>query len=290
MSSAAPLVDCAGVVHIYRSGDQEVVALQGLDLTVDAGEMVAIVGRSGSGKTTLMNVLAGVLRPSAGRAVVCDTDVGQMEEGERSRFRRRLVGYIFQDPSANLTPDLSAIDNAQLPAAGAGMPWRQRRDRARDVLELLGLGHRAGQRPSELSTGEQQRLALAVALANQPRLLLADEPTATLDRATAQQILDDLRRIQRDTGTTIVVVTHDPAVERFADRVMGIRDGRTSTETRWLLAADGGGTLADEYVVLDRAGRLQLPRAHVEELGLKGRVRVRLEEGRIVILPGDADV
>jgi ABC-type lipoprotein export system ATPase subunit len=290
MSSAAPLVDCAGVVHIYRSGDQEVVALQGLDLTVDAGEMVAIVGRSGSGKTTLMNVLAGVLRPSAGRAVVCDTDVGQMEEGERSRFRRRLVGYIFQDPSANLTPDLSAIDNAQLPAAGAGMPWRQRRDRARDVLELLGLGHRAGQRPSELSTGEQQRLALAVALANQPRLLLADEPTATLDRATAQQILDDLRRIQRDTGTTIVVVTHDPAVERFADRVMGIRDGRTSTETRWLPAAEGGGTLADEYVVLDRAGRLQLPRAHVEELGLKGRVRVRLEEGRIVILPGDADV
>jgi ABC-type lipoprotein export system ATPase subunit len=290
MSSAAPLVDCAGVVHIYRSGDQEVVALQGLDLTVDAGEMVAIVGRSGSGKTTLMNVLAGVLRPSAGRAVVCDTDVGQMEEGERSRFRRRLVGYIFQDPSANLTPDLSAIDNAQLPAAGAGMPWRQRRDRARDVLELLGLGHRAGQRPSELSTGEQQRLALAVALANQPRLLLADEPTATLDRATAQQILDDLRRIQRDTGTTIVVVTHDPAVQRFADRVMGIRDGRTSTETRWLPAAEGGGTLADEYVVLDRAGRLQLPRAHVEELGLKGRVRVRLEEGRIVILPGDADV
>jgi ABC-type lipoprotein export system ATPase subunit len=290
MSSAAPLVDCAGVVHIYRSGDQEVVALQGLDLTVDAGEMVAIVGRSGSGKTTLMNVLAGVLRPSAGRAVVCDTDVGQMEEGERSRFRRRLVGYIFQDPSANLTPDLSAIDNAQLPAAGAGMPWRQRRDRARDVLELLGLGHRAGQRPSELSTGEQQRLALAVALVNQPRLLLADEPTATLDRATAQQILDDLRRIQRDTGTTIVVVTHDPAVQRFADRVMGIRDGRTSTETRWLPAAEGGGTLADEYVVLDRAGRLQLPRAHVEELGLKGRVRVRLEEGRIVILPGDADV
>jgi ABC-type lipoprotein export system ATPase subunit len=290
MSSAAPLVDCAGVVHIYRSGDQEVVALQGLDLTVDAGEMVAIVGRSGSGKTTLMNVLAGVLRPSAGRAVVCDTDVGQMEEGERSRFRRRLVGYIFQDPSANLTPDLSAIDNAQLPAAGAGMPWRQRRDRARDVLELLGLGHRAGQRPSELSTGEQQRLALAVALANQPRLLLADEPTATLDRATAQQILDDLRRIQRDTGTTIVVVTHDPAVQRFADRVMGIRDGRTSTETRWLPAAEGGGTLADEYVVLDRAGRLQLPRHHVEELGLKGRVRVRLEEGRIVILPGDADV
>jgi ABC-type lipoprotein export system ATPase subunit len=288
MSPAAPVVDCAGVVHIYRSGDQEVVALQGLDLTVEDGEMVAIVGRSGSGKTTLMNVLAGVLRPSAGRAVVCGTDVGQMEEGERSRFRRRLVGYIFQDPSANLTPDLTAIDNAQLPAAGAGIPWRQRRDRARDVLELLGLGHRAGERPSELSTGEQQRLALAVALANQPRLLLADEPTATLDRATAQQIFDDLRRIQRDTGTTIVVVTHDPAVQRFADRVMGIRGGRTSTETRWLPAAEGD-ALADEYVVLDRAGRLQLPPAYVEELGLKGRVRVRIEGGRILILPRDAD-
>jgi ABC-type methionine transport system ATPase subunit len=186
-----------------------------------------------------------------------------------------------------MTTELTAHENVQIPMVAAHVPRRERRRRAEWLLDRLGLGERVGNRPSQLSGGEQQRLALGVALANQPRLLLADEPTAELDEETALTILEDVRRIQREDRTTVIMVTHDTRVERFVDRVLRVRDGKTSTETRWV--ENAGRVAADELVIMDRAGRLQLPPAHVRALGLGARVRVHLEADHIRIQPDQAE-
>ena len=280
-----PLVECEGLVHIYKTADLEVVALQGLDLRVEAGEMVAIAGRSGSGKTTLMNLLAGVEPPSAGAARVAGHDLARMDDRERDRYRREVVGYLLQHSLANLALDLTVIQNVQVPMIAGGP--RRRGARARKLLEKLGLGAQARLRPAQLTGAESQRLALAVALANEPRLLLADEPTAELDGANARELLDDLTSLLRDLGTAAIMVTHDQQLERHVDRVIQIRDGRTSTERRWLARPNGDREVADELVILDRAGRLQLPQAHVEKLGLRDRVRVHLEGDSIRITPAE---
>jgi ABC-type lipoprotein export system ATPase subunit len=250
---------------------------------VEAGEMVAIAGRSGSGKTTLMNLLAGVEPPSAGAARVAGHDLARMDDRERDRYRREVVGYLLQHSLANLALDLTVIQNVQVPMIAGGP--RRRGARARKLLEKLGLGDQARLRPAQLTGAESQRLALAVALANEPRLLLADEPTAELDGANARELLDDLTSLLRDLGTAAIMVTHDEQLERHVDRVIQIRDGRTSTERRWLARPNGDREVADELVILDRAGRLQLPQAHVEKLGLRDRVRVHLDGDSIRITP-----
>jgi ABC-type lipoprotein export system ATPase subunit len=272
------LVACDGLVHIYKTADLEVVALQGLDLLVAEGEMVAIVGRSGSGKTTLMNVLAAVEVPSAGRANVAGHDLAQLSGLRRDRFRRDVVGYLWQEPMVNLTPQLTLDENVQLPLLAARRSWSERRARSRQLLEAFGLWEQRDRQPGSLSGGERQLLALSVAVANHPALLLADEPTAELDRKGAQQVLNELRAWRQREGGTVVMVTHDRQVEAFADRVLRIRDGRTSTEAR---ASTG------ELVIIDRAGRLQLPRRVIEEAGLGDRARVRVEGGRVLIEPGE---
>jgi putative ABC transport system ATP-binding protein len=274
------LVDCEGLVYIYKSHQLEVVALQGLDLHVERGETVAIAGRSGSGKTTLMNILAGVDAPTAGKALVSGQDLTRMTEAERDRYRHRTVGYLLQRSQSNLIADLTALENVQLATlTGDGA----REDRARLLLDRMGLGGRLSDRPASLDGGERIRLALAVALANGPRLLLADEPTAELDTATAHAVLTALTDVLDELDTTAIFVTHDPELERFARRVIQIRDGKTSTETRWT------GTVADELVIMDRAGRIQLPRAYVEKLSLKDRVRLHMDGDRISILRPDAE-
>jgi ABC-type lipoprotein export system ATPase subunit len=278
-----PLVECEGLVYIYKTRELEVVALQGLDLHVDAGEMVAIAGRSGSGKTTLMNILAGVDAPTAGRAIVAGTDLTRITETQRDRYRHETVGYLLQRSQANVMPELTAIENVRLATLTGG---RATRDAGRDVLARLGLGDRLDRRPAALTGGEKIRLALAVAVANRPRLLLADEPTAELDTATAHSVLQDLAALLDEIGTTAIFVTHDAELERFAGRVIQIRDGKTSTETRWSGGRDA--RVADELVIMDRAGRIQLPRAYVEKLALKGRVRLRLETDHIAILPPES--
>jgi len=282
VTAAEPLVSCENVVHIYRAHGLEVVALQGLDLWVNAGEMVAVVGRSGSGKTTLLNVLAALDTPSAGRVAVAGRDLGRLTTGERQRYRREVVGCVWQSPALNLAPDLTVEQNVRLPMTGRGLGDRRERETAREVLDALGLGHRARRLPDTLSGGEQQRAGLAVALANGPALLLADEPTGHLDRDSAGRLMADLADVRRRLGTTVLVVTHDRLVERHVDRVVGIRDGRTSTETR---RPPEDGEPAEELVIVDQAGRLQLPRAHLAAVGLAGRARVRVEAGRIVIEP-----
>jgi putative ABC transport system ATP-binding protein len=277
---------CEGLVRIYKVADLEVVALQGLDLVVRSGEMIAIVGASGSGKSTLLNILGGLDVPSAGRAVVAGHDLGKLSRRERTAYRRRTVGMVWQQTARNLLPYLTAVENVELPMILDGQA--ERRARATRLLETVGLGERADHRPDRLSGGEQQRVAIAVALANEPDVLLADEPTGELDSVTAAEIFGLLRRINHEIGTTIVIVTHDTLVSDQVGRTVAIRDGRTSTETvrRTELADDGGHRVVhDEFAVLDKAGRLQLPRAHVEALGLADRVVLRLVDDHVEIWP-----
>lgn len=261
------------------------VALQGLDLLVGPGEVVAIVGRSGSGKTTLMNVLAGVVRPTAGLARIAGTDLTRVGDGELHRYRREVVGYMIQHPHANLDPDLNGKENVLLPMVGK--PGDGHADRGAALLEAMGIGHLASAQPAELSGGEAQRLAAAVALANSPQLLLADEPTAELDSQTARSFLRDLRAVLAERRAAAVIVTHDRDVEQHADRVVQLRDGRTSTETTW--RDEGGELVADEVLILDRAGRLQLPRRFVEAAGFKDRVRAHLDGAEVRLRPAGED-
>ena len=253
------MIACDNLVRIYSVADVEVVALQGLDLRIRTGEMVAIVGASGSGKSTLLNILGGLDVPTAGRALVDGQDLAHLSRRERTRYRRTTVGMVWQQTSRNLLPDLDVTSNVALPMV---LDHRSNRDqRAEELLELVGLSERARHRPGELSGGEQQRVAIAVALANAPSVLLADEPTGELDSATSADIFELLRRVNREIGTTIVAVTHDPLVADHVSRTVRIRDGRTSTETvrRTERSATGDDhVIAEEFAVLDRAGRLQL--------------------------------
>ena len=281
-------IACDNLVKIYKVADLEVVALQGLDLIVDPGEMIAIVGASGSGKSTLLSILGGLDVPSAGRATVAGHDLTAMGRRERTIYRRRVIGFVWQQTARNLLPYLSAIENVELPMILDGRTGRSRRERAHELLAMVGLEGRAGHRPDRLSGGEQQRVAIAVALANEPEVLLADEPTGELDTETSSEIFELMRRVNRDVGTTVVIVTHDPLVSEQVQRTVAIRDGRTSTETlrRASVSDDGDHEIvAEEFAVLDRAGRLQLPRAHVDALELERRVRLRLEADHIGVWP-----
>ena len=282
------LIVCDNLVKIYKVADLEVVALQGLDLLVEQGEFIALVGASGSGKSTLMNILGGLDVPSAGRAVVAGHDLGDMGRRERTEYRRRVIGFVWQQTARNLLAYLTARQNVELPMLLNGLGRREREARAADLLTRVGLADRAEHRPERLSGGEQQRVAIAVALANQPSVLFADEPTGELDSATAREVFELLRTVNHELGVTIVVVTHDRLVSEQVSRTIAIRDGRTSTETLRRRAVSEEGdhhVISEEYAVLDRVGRLQLPRAHVEALGLARRVRLTLEADHISVWP-----
>ena len=280
------VIACDGLVRIYKQAELEVVALQGLDLLVDGGEMIAIVGASGSGKSTLLNILGGMDGPSAGKAVVAGYDLGRLGNAERTRFRRRVIGFVWQQTGRNLVPYLTAAQNVELPMVLDGRKGRTAR--ALELLALVGLKDRADHRPDRLSGGEQQRTAIAVALANDPNVVLADEPTGELDSQTSSDVFSLLRRVNRELGTTIVIVTHDAFVSEQVQRTVAIRDGRTSTETLRRTEQNEAGddhVISEEYAVVDRAGRLQLPRAHVDALELRNRVRLRLEEDHVGVWP-----
>lgn len=225
------LVTCDNLLKIYKVDDLEVVALQGLDLEVSRGEMIALVGASGSGKTTLMNILGGLDTPSAGRCSVAGYDLTHLNEEQRTRYRNLVVGYLWQQSGRNLLPDLTVAANVDLPQMLNDVPSSLSAPRTRELLALVGLADMGNKRPFQLSGGEQQRVAIAVALANQPELLLADEPTGEVDSLTAQEIIALLRQINTELGQTIILVTHDTAVAERVDRTLAIRDGRTSSET-----------------------------------------------------------
>ncbi len=280
------LIVCDNLVTSYKVADLEVVALQGLDLVVESGEFIALVGASGSGKSTLLNVLGGLDLPSAGRAMVAGYQLAELGPREQTRYLRQVIGFIWQQTGRNLLPYLTAVENVALPMAFDGVSADVRRLRARDLLDKVGLADRADHRPDRLSGGEQQRVAIAVALANEPEVLLADEPTGELDSATAADIFELLRRLNRETGVTIVVATHDPLVSGQVSRTVAIRDGRVSSEVlRHRANEEEEHHVETEFAVLDRVGRLQLPRDYVEALGLEKRVRLELEDDHIAIWP-----
>ncbi len=283
--SVEPFVFCDGLVKIYKVADIEVVALQGLDLAVESREMMALVGASGSGKSTLLNIIGGLDTPSAGRISVGGVDLLKMTHRERVHYRRETVGFVWQQPGRNLLPYLTALENAELPMTLTDVKDAQRRARSLELLDVLRLTERANFRPDRLSGGEQQCVALAVAMANNPPLLLADEPTGQLDSEGAGQVFDALRRLCEVFGTTVIVVTHDPQVVARVDRVIGIRDGRTSTEIRRARNHRDGTATEEEWVILDQTGRLQIPEVYVDTLMMRGRVKVRLEPDHVSVWP-----
>ena len=298
------LVTCENLVKIYKvqEANVEVVALQGLDLEVEMGEMLALVGQSGSGKTTLLNVLGALDVPSAGRCTVAGHDLTRLNEKQRNEYRRFVTGQVWQQSGRNLIPDLTTLDNVSLPQmlGGAGAGTRARR--SSDLLKMVGLGDMRKRYPNELSGGEQQRAAIAVALANEPDLLLADEPTGELDSVTAREIVALLRGLNEHLGLTIILVTHDVAVAAGVDRTITIRDGKTSTETirreapprAWHAAPQTASAIiglpADthrESVLIDRTGWLQLPEEAVRRIAFNGRAEVRMFDGHVEIWPLD---
>lgn len=283
---AETFILCENLVKIYKIADLEVVALQGLDLEVGKGEMMALVGASGSGKSTLLNLLGGLDEPSAGKLLVNGQDLLKLASHERVQYKRQVVGFVWQQPARNLLPYLSARENVEMPMLLTGGTAVQRRRRALDLLAMVGLADRADFRPDRLSGGQQQRVALAVALANNPPLLLADEPTGQVDAVSSAMIFDALRHISAEFATTIVVVTHDQRVANRVDRVVAIRDGRTSSEIRRDRSLHDGSIQEEEWVIMDRAGRLQLPQPYIENLALRERVKVRLEPDHVSVWPG----
>ncbi|MGH8824950.1 MAG: ABC transporter ATP-binding protein [Jiangellaceae bacterium] len=277
-------VVCDNLVRIYQTEGIEVVALQGLDLLVKAGELVAIVGASGSGKSTLLNILSGNDVPTAGRARVAGNDLLEMAGRDRVTYRRDVVGFVWQQTARGLLPFLTAAENVALPLMLSRAGRAERTTRSHELLDLLGIGHCRDRRPAEMSGGEQQRCAIAVSVSNRPQVLFADEPTGELDSATAHEVFAALRETNKELGTTVVVVTHDPAVAGQVDRTVAIRDGRTSSEVlrRTELTAEGHERIvAEEYAVLDRTGRVQLPGEFVSALGLRDRVRLELEPDHV---------
>ncbi len=291
---AGPDILCSELVRIFTAQGIEVQALQGLELRVERGEMVALVGASGSGKSTLLTILAGLDTPTAGSARVAGHDLVTMRGQERLDYQRRSVGFVWQQSARNLLPYLSAAENIAMAHAVAGViPRAQRGAVSDELLDLLTVADVADRRPDQLSGGQKQRVAIAVALANGPRVLLADEPTGELDEATSADVLAAMETVNKERGVTTLIVTHDPAVSEHVDRTVRIRDGRTSTETLRSTHVDAEGRsvrVAEEYAVLDRAGRMQLPAEFTSALALKDRVRLALEPDRVEVRPGDRPI
>ena len=285
------MIRCENLVKIYKTDEVEVVALQGLDLDVKKGELMAIVGNSGSGKSTLLNMLGGLDRPSAGSLYIDGKNLLKFSDRDYMQYKRETVGFVWQNNARNLIPYLTALQNVEMPMILSSK--KERRKRAAELLDKVGLSHRKNSRLDQMSGGEQQRVAIAIALANSPRLLLADEPTGSVDTKTSKMILDIFKELNRTEGITVVIVTHDVKLANHIDRVVAIRDGRTSSEIvrkrSYKAELDEMGSMLaeteeetdeqqhEELAVLDRSGRLQIPKEHLEAMGLRGGDRVKVE-------------
>jgi len=286
------MIECEGLVKIYKTDDIEVVALQGLNISVKPGEMMAIIGNSGSGKSTLLNILGGLDRPSAGQVRVGEWDLLKVTDEQLVEYKRNTVGFIWQNNARNLLPYLTALENVEMPMLLSG---KIDRPYAKQLLEWVGLKERMNNKLQQLSGGEQQRVAIAISLANRPQMLLADEPTGSVDSQTSDMIMDIFRRLNTELKVTIVIVTHDLALAGKVDRVVAIRDGLTSTEfikrNQHLddpLAGFERSSLNsahEEYVVLDRVGRLQVPRHILESLNITNKATLEFDGEKILIKP-----
>ncbi|HEY9078237.1 MAG TPA: ATP-binding cassette domain-containing protein [Anaerolineaceae bacterium] len=293
MSASTPYILCDNLVKIYKIAELEVVALQGLDLAVHPKEMLGVVGASGSGKSSLLNILGGLDRPSAGKVWVEGKNLLKMNAHQLDEYRRSTVGFVWQQGARNLVPYLDIEENVLLPMTLTGKSGTQAVKQARSLLERVGLDHRRGHQLSELSGGEQQRVAIAVALANQPRLLLADEPTGELDSKTALSIYRLLRELNQTLALTVIIVSHDHTLAHHVDRVVAIRDGKLATETIRQAVSEAQGKddaeekkeIFEEFTVLDSAGRLQIPKDLLQKMQIRGRVRLEVVKEGILVRP-----
>lgn len=279
-------------MKIYKIDEEhEVIALQGLDLQIEKGEMMGIIGSSGSGKSTLLNMLGGLDRPTAGKLIVDGKNLLRLSDRELVKYKLDTVGFVWQNNARNLIPYLSAVENVEMPMLLKG---RHKRSRAKELLEMVGLGNRLKSKLGSLSGGEQQRVAIAIALANQPSLILADEPTGSVDGKAADMILDVLHHLNRELGVTIVIVTHDTQLKRKMDRIVAIRDGKTSSEILrrsqllhqdQVVKEDTQGETHVELAVLDSARRIQIPEEYLKAIGITNtnKVHLKMEDEKIII-------
>lgn len=289
------LIRCDSLVKIYKSEDVEVMALQGLDLEIKKGELMAVIGKSGSGKSTLMNMIGGLERPSAGKLYIDGKDLFSLTDSEMVEYRNRTVGFVWQKSSRNLVPYMTAIENIEVPMYFTGKTPGEMREKAMELLEKVGMLHKKDSYPAQMSGGEQQRVAIAVALANEPVILLADEPTGAVDSKTSNKIQDLFRTLNKELGITIIIVTHDVSLANKVGRVVMISDGKISTEKimkeeyqRALNLLDGESISAneshEEYSVLDKARRLQLNEEILAAAGIdSNKVKVQVVDDKVVI-------
>lgn len=288
---AEAMVQAESLVKIYKTKETEVMALQGLDLTIECGELTAIIGNSGSGKSTFLNMIGGLDRPTVGSLQVCGRNLFTMTEKELVLYKRNTVGFVWQNNARNLLPYLSSIENVMLPMYLSST--RNKREKAMELLERVGMAHKKNSRLQMLSGGEQQRIAIAIALANSPQLLLADEPTGSVDAKTADYIFDVFTELNKE-GQTILIVTHDVALSRKVRRVVAIRDGKISSER--VLKEKYADRLKEsnidwhteetqeEFAIVDKAGRVQIPAELLKEIGLKdNKVSVAVKDGKVVL-------
>lgn len=293
------IIFCDGLVKIYKSKDTEVVALQGLELEIKKGEMMAIIGNSGSGKSTLMNMIGGLDKPTAGTLIVNGKNLLRLKKSEILRYKKTEVGFVWQNNARNLIPYLPAVHNVELPMILAGR--KDAKKRAQELLTMMGLQDRMHNKLSQLSGGEQQRVAIAIAMANDPKILLADEPTGAVDSSTASMIYNIFRTLNKELGVTIIIVTHDRGVAKSVDRVVTIVDGRTGSEyirkasyKEQIMELDRMSGVEDsvsheEMIVIDRQGRLKLPEEYLDkaEIPNNSKVHITMEDGKIVIYKGE---
>lgn len=289
------LIVCDGLVKIYKTKEVEVMALQGLDLTIKRGELMSVIGKSGSGKSTLMNIVGGLEKPSAGRIVVAGKSFPELSEKEMVEYRRKMIGFVWQKSGRNLFPYLNSVENIEATMNFSGMKAKEKRERALELLEMVGMSHKKDSYPSQMSGGEQQRVAIAVALANNPQILLADEPTGAVDTKTSGMIQDLFRKLNRELGLTIIIVTHDMKLANKVDRVVMISDGKISTEKIMkekyraqidqLSSAEIYDDSHEEYSVMDKAHRVQLTEDILGAAGIdSNKVRITVEDGKVVIV------
>ncbi len=291
------MIQADGLVKIYKTKQTEVLALQGLDLTVEEGELTAIIGNSGSGKSTFLNMIGGLDRPSAGSLFVAGSNLFTMNEKQLVHYKRDTVGFVWQNNGRNLLPYLTVLENVMLPMNLSNT--KNKRAKALELLDMVGMSSKRRSRMNMLSGGEQQRVAIAIALANSPKLLLADEPTGSVDVKTANYIFDVFSELNK-SGQTILIVTHDVALSKKVKRVVAIRDGKISSE-RVLKEAYADrlqeNTIdwrqedtQDEYAILDRAGRVQIPAEILQNLNLKGnKISIGYHDGKVVLSNPDAE-
>ncbi len=293
---AESMIQADGLVKIYKSKQTEVLALQGLDLVVETGELTALIGNSGSGKSTFLNMIGGLDRPSAGALHVDGKNLFQMNEKQLVSYKRDTVGFVWQNNGRNLLPYLSALENIMMPMHLSDT--KKKRDKALELIELVGMSSKKHSRLNTMSGGEQQRIAIAIALANSPRLLLADEPTGSVDSKTADMIFDIFMELNRQ-GQTILIVTHDVTLSKKVRRVVAIRDGKISSErilkekyadrVKEINVDWRNEDTQEEYVILDKAGRVQIPRDMLDQMGLKdNKVILDFRDGSVVLRAPEA--